>query len=438
MSEKMPINVKSRTIFCRDNLEVLKGINSNCIDLVYLDPPFNKKKVFSAPLGSSAEGASFNDIFKLSDIKEYWLFSLEEQGYTNLFCFLSGIKNIDKKSYNYCYLIYMAIRLIECHRVLKETGSLYLHCDDTMSHYLKIVLDCIFGEENFRNSIIWHYNRWTNIQNQFQSQHDTILFYSKDCSMNKFNVLKEKIASPRKRNLVEINKDGKKVCKRDKDGNIIYRLQTDKPFSSCWNIHRLGNNARERTGYPTQKPLSLLERIIKASSNEGDIVLDPFCGCATTCIASEKLNRRWIGIDTNPKAYDLVQLRLNRDVYEGLDFSGVREEPSFRLDNPKRTDEGKEETRGRYVYIIDNKNHKNCYKVGIAKDVDKRLKSYLTGDPFREEVYSVRYKKLTPYYREIEKFIHYKFNANFEWVEGDLEKIKEEIENYSPDGEKIK
>ena len=134
-------NVSNRTIFCNDNLDIMRGINSECIDLIYLDPPFNKNKKFTAPIGSSAEGASFKDIFREEDLKDEWLQTIREDS-PDLFHYLNGIKGVGKP-YNFAYLVYMAIRLIECHRALKETGSIYLHCDPTMSHYLKTVMDCI-------------------------------------------------------------------------------------------------------------------------------------------------------------------------------------------------------------------------------------------------------------------------------------------------------
>ena len=146
-------NVENRTIFCDDNLDVLKGINSECIDLIYLDPPFNKNKEFTAPIGTSAEGASFKDIFREDDLKEEWLISIQED-HPDLFQYLNGIKGVGKPYY-FAYLAYMAIRLLECHRLLKPTGSIYLHCDPTMSHYLKTTMDCIFSESNFRNEITW-------------------------------------------------------------------------------------------------------------------------------------------------------------------------------------------------------------------------------------------------------------------------------------------
>ena len=147
----MSLNIKNRTIFCRDNIDVLQGINSNSIDLIYLDPPFNKKKMFTAPIGSTAEGASFKDWFREEDVKDEWVQTIKEDN-IELHNFLTGIKTISSNKqylYNYCYLCYMAIRLLEIRRILKDTGSVYLHCDPTMSHYLKILMDIIFGEKKF-------------------------------------------------------------------------------------------------------------------------------------------------------------------------------------------------------------------------------------------------------------------------------------------------
>ena len=135
MNEMTECNVKNRTIFCRDNLDVLKGINSECIDLIYLDPPFNKNKKFTAPIGSSAEGAEFSDIFREEDVKDEWLVTIEEDE-PELYTYLNGIRGVGKP-YNFAFLAYMAIRLIECRRILKKEGSIYLHCDPTMSHYLE-------------------------------------------------------------------------------------------------------------------------------------------------------------------------------------------------------------------------------------------------------------------------------------------------------------
>lgn len=173
----MNLNVEPRTIFCHDNLGVLRGINPQCIDLIYLDPPFNKKKVFTAPLGSAAAGASFSDIFRREDIKTEWVHSIATEN-NELHNLLVGIQSFSNE-YNYCYCVYMAIRLMECQRILVPTGSLYLHCDPTMSHYLKLVMDCVFGERNFRNEIIWGYRTGGASKRYFPRKHDIILHYGK-------------------------------------------------------------------------------------------------------------------------------------------------------------------------------------------------------------------------------------------------------------------
>lgn len=171
-------NVENRTIFCHDNLDVMAGINSQCIDLIYLDPPFNKNKKFTAPIGSSAEGASFKDIFREEDLKEEWLMAIREDQ-PELYHYLDGIRGVGKP-YNFAYLAYMAIRLIECHRILKPTGSIYLHCDPTMSHYLKTTMDCIFGEDNYRNEITWHRSRGKGLNpKRYVNNCDTILYYTR-------------------------------------------------------------------------------------------------------------------------------------------------------------------------------------------------------------------------------------------------------------------
>ena len=180
--------IKNRTLFCKDNLDILQNIDSKTIDLIYLDPPFNKNKVFTAPIGSSAEGASFKDIFRKEDVKDEWVQTIKEDN-IELYNFLNGVKNINSNKYylyNYCYLAYMAIRLMEMHRILKDTGSLYFHCDSTMSHYIKLLMDIIFGEKNFRNEVVWCYSSMQTTKTKFSSKHDTILAYqkSKDCIYN--------------------------------------------------------------------------------------------------------------------------------------------------------------------------------------------------------------------------------------------------------------
>ncbi len=434
----MQENIQNRTIFCHDNLDVLRGIDSGTIDLIYLDPPFNKKKVFSAPIGSSAEGAEFSDIFTEKDVKEEWLESIKQDN-EKLHNFFSGIKNIDgRRSYNFCYIAYMAIRLIECHRVLNTTGSLYLHCDQTMSHYIKIMMDCIFGEKQFRNEIVW--KKYAGVKNYAKSKltiaTDSIFYYAKT---------KNTVLNP----IYEKSDDSYiKAEYKYEDENGVYALlrgrnyqKTGKPkkkyltefkgspITNLWmgnDVTPLNTSSKERTGYPTQKPLALLERIIKASSNEGGVVLDPFCGCATTCVAAERLDRKWIGVDISFKAYDLVRERLSKEVHPTL-FE-VDKKPHFYTYPPARTDNGTEYQQQKHVYVVSNIAYPDEYKVGIAKDINQRITSYQTSDPNRG--YKKEYSVLTPHYRALEKHIHTTFENKHEWVRADLKSIKDAIHTF--------
>jgi site-specific DNA-methyltransferase (adenine-specific) len=416
------INIKNRTIFCSDNLDILEGINSDAIDLIYLDPPFNKKKVFTAPTGTTAEGASFSDIFKEEDVKSEWVLTIKEDN-EKLHNFLNGIKNIDGiKSYNYCYLCYMAIRLIEMHRILKDTGSLYLHCDPTMSHSLKLVLDCIFGERNFITQIIWHYSWGVRTDKKWNRKHDVILVYSKSQNFifNALEVMEKRQAEVLRRLKIGI-KSATMAADKGKSIDKTLALPTD-----VWNIPTINAMSKERVGYPTQKPLTLLEKIIKASSKEGNLILDPFCGCATTCVASEKLGRQWIGIDVSKMAFQLVKERLTKEIpseiwnNKTIHFEKTR--------NLKRTDGGGKYKEKKYVYILEKTSELPYYKVGIAKNIKTRLSSYQIGDKDRD--YKMIYTFATTQYREIEKYIHEKFKNLHEWVEAKPEEIIKEIENY--------
>ena len=361
----MKPNIANRTIYCNDNLEILRGINSGCVDLIYLDPPFNKKKVFTAPIGTSAEGASFKDIFTLEDVKEEWVETIRED-YFSIYRLLEAVKDIEgHTSYNFCYLAYMAIRLIECHRILKDTGSVYLHCDATMSHYLKLLLDCIFGEKNFRNEIVWWYSGPNNTKRYFPRKHDIIFFYVKaHTAPYPFNaddvLIPYSDAFLHRRKYPESKMDnGKGITAqyshdtRD-DDEITRRWGSGKIPSSVWNEFGSGGHisAKERVGYPTQKPLALLERIIHASSNKGDVVLDPFCGCATTCVAAEKLGRQWIGIDISVKAYELVKVRIMKEAVRSDVLFDVDKAVHYTTTPPVRTDDDVDTKDQKYVYVI--------------------------------------------------------------------------------------
>ena len=306
------------TLYTNDNLFILNGLNSNLVDLIYLDPPFNTKRIYSAPIGSKAAGTSFKDMWTWQDVNEAYLDTLAVK-YPSLTKFIATIGGIHSKAMM-AYLTYMAQRIIEMHRVLKDTGSLYLHCDPTASHYLKAILDEIFGKNNFRNEIIWRYKRWPAKQPNFQRMHDVILFYSKQESANRFNTVYEALSAGTMKRW-----KGKK-SKVEYDGTIrLTTKMTDeksigRPADDVWDIQLLNSQSKERTGYPTQKPLALLHRIIKASSNEDDIVFDPFCGCATTCVAAQQLGRKWIGIDIEKQAVNILVERLSNDAGLFKDF----------------------------------------------------------------------------------------------------------------------
>jgi site-specific DNA-methyltransferase (adenine-specific) len=214
----------------------------------------------------------------------------------------------------------MAPRLLEMRRALKNTGSIYLHCDPTASHYLKLLMDAVFGSANFRNEVVWHYRRWTGAAKSFLKMHDIILFYTKT-NTHIFNQL----LTPYTKGSIQRKKQG--VLHRFKNGDEPV-LVSDKELQSegvaendVWHIPFVAPSAGERIGYPTQKQEALLERIIKASSNEGGLVLDPFCGCGTTIAVAERLRRNWIGIDITYLAIDVIKKRFESSgIKDGIDF----------------------------------------------------------------------------------------------------------------------
>ncbi|MBC6428113.1 MAG: HNH endonuclease [Cellvibrionales bacterium] len=321
-------NWVNRTLWTADNLPIMRGMNSETVDLIYLDPPFNSNRNYSAPVGSEAAGAAFKDTWTLDDLDEAWLSEIADQmpAFPRIMDAAGESHSKGMKS----YLIMMAVRLLEMHRLLKPTGSIFLHCDPTASHYLKLLMDAVFGRKSFRNEIVWSYQRWTGATKHFQRMHDLLLFYAMPEAG--FNVLKEPYSIKSK------HKGAKKTVFIDGQMDQFYTADKsrEKAMRDVWEISYLNSQSRERIGYPTQKPLKLLDRIIRASSNEGDMVLDPFCGCATAPVAAELLDRQWVGIDIAPKAADLVQYRLNRG-----EVGEVLYKPILRDDIPQRTDLGK-------------------------------------------------------------------------------------------------
>ena len=381
------MNIKNRTIYCKDNLEILQGINSESVDMIYLDPPFNKKKSFIALKGKAA-GAEFKDTWYADDIKDEWVLSIQEQ-YPKLYLYLFNVKDFAKAS-DYAYLVYMAVRVLECYRVLKSTGSLFYHCDDTMQHYIKLMVDIIFGRSNFRNEIKWRRSASHNDGNNFGRISEAILYYSKTSDFKFNNIYVERedadkyfpyleketgryyrrnvITGPGKQNTLVVNgiemksHPGRMYWSQEKfdkllsegrikinEKNVPYRKvykDEDKglQISDLWvDIQTKTMTKKEKIGYPTQKPLALLRRIIECSTNPGYFVLDPFCGCATTAVACESFDdenrRQWAGIDISIKAYNLVVGRLSRevDLFSNAEFDWLREVGHFD-EAPIRTD----------------------------------------------------------------------------------------------------
>ena len=371
-------NFADKTIWTGDNLDILRGMNSECVDLIYLDPPFNSNRDYEAPVGSAAAGAAFKDTWTLSDLDVAWmgLIADEHPAVANLLHTAGLTHGKGMQS----YLTMMAVRLLEMKRVLKSIGSVYLHCDPTASHYLKLLMDSVFESQGFRNEIIWQRSHPKGLAfTRFATNHDVLLVYgrhgtttwnpiyaSNPNALKQYNLLEPgsgrryqltsllnpnsdrpnltyefkgviKVWRWTKDRMEEADRKGLIVVPRGGKGIPRFKRYLDEqegiPVGDIWHDIPLAP-VKERTGYPRQKPLALLERIIRASSNEGDIVLDPFCGCATACVAADRLGRKWIGIDISPKAAELVSLRLQQAMGSLFHHGYV----TARTDIPRRTD----------------------------------------------------------------------------------------------------
>ena len=307
-------------------------------------------------MGSAAAGAAFKDTWTLSDLDVAWMGLIADEQ-PAMYQVLQAAGMTHGKGMQ-SYLCMMAVRLLEMRRILKDTGSIYLHCDPTAGHYLKLLMDSIYGQANFRSEIIWKRSHGHNSAKRYGPVHDTLLFYSKtdkylwadarlpyddayvaqyfkfDDNDGRGRYWTGDLTGSGTRNGAtgevwrgfDPTQKGRHwmyppdvLDQMDADSRIYWPrtaiawpklkrylaeakgLPLQDIFDDIYALQTMGGNKRERVGYPTQKPLALLERIIKASSNEGDVVLDPFCGCATACVAAENLGRRWIGIDISPK-----------------------------------------------------------------------------------------------------------------------------------------
>jgi site-specific DNA-methyltransferase (adenine-specific) len=304
------------TLYYGDNLAILRDfIKDESINLIYLDPPFNSKAdyniLYKEPTGepSKAQITAFEDTWHWEGAKETFD-EIMDTAHPDVALMMKSFKDFLGPNDMMAYLSMMCIRLIELKRVLKNTGSIYLHCDPTASHYLKVLMDAIFEKKGFRNEIVWCYKRWTAKQDNFQRMHDVILRYSKSEKVI-WNQLYEDFTDQTKKRI----KGGMKIITFiDEHGKKKIRAtdEVSPGVSMCdyWLIPVIAGQAKERLGYPTQKPEALLERIIKASSDEGDVVLDPFCGCGTSISVAERLKRKWIGIDITYLAMKLIKDRL--------------------------------------------------------------------------------------------------------------------------------
>ena len=335
------------TLFCGDNLDVLRQhVADASVDLVYLDPPFQSGKdynvIFESHFGERgderARAEAFKDKWRWGRESEERYAEIERAGGT-LATALRGLRAMLRESDLMAYLCMMAPRLVELRRVLKKTGSLYLHCDPTASHYLKVLLDSVFGPACFKNEIIWRYRRWPAKARRFQRMHDVLLFYAAaPGNRQTFNALYgyERLAASTlktfgtKKQKADFTSGHRKPSVEDGDTlgpplsdywDIDEPDTTGVPLSDSWEVGIIAPIGKERTGYDTQKPERLLERVIRSSSNEGDVVLDPFCGCGTAIAVAEQWKRKWIGIDVTHLAINIIRVRLANAAFE------VRGEP---------------------------------------------------------------------------------------------------------------
>ena len=319
-------NWADKTIWTGDNLHVMRGMNSASVDLIYLDPPFNSKTDYAAPIGSQAAGAAFKDTWTLSDIDAEWINFMEARHPTLYRVLLAAMTDSDKS-----YLVYMAVRLLEMHRILKPSGSLYLHCDPTMSHHLKLVMDAVFGRKAYLNELVWYYRGAGTPKRDFARRHDIILRYGGSDRYFDPNPARQPYAEA---TVARFTHHVGNV-RGDRDyGEQSLNPKGKHPDDVLTDIQPIAPSAKARTGYPTQKPLPLLARIIETSCQRGGIVFDPFCGCATTLVADDDLQRSWIGIDISPKAAELVVHRIS-------ERQGLFRDIIHRTDIPQRTDLGK-------------------------------------------------------------------------------------------------
>ena len=302
-------NFENRTLYYGDNLPALRRMNSETVHLIATDPPFKKQRGFFSDAGGYDDRWTWQkDILGLdrkgnaiAENHDDWIDQIQDDwpGAWRVIDAARAVYGDDMGA----FLCWLGVRLMEMHRILRDDGSIYLHIDHTAHAWVKSLMDAVFGKDNFMNEIVWCYKSGGVSKRYFARKHDTILFYAKDNKFSKFNVLKVKSYG-------QPGGGQGGAVKYYKDKNGTYSIVTARDW---WDISMLSTTHPERTGYPTQKPIALYERIVAASSSPGDIVLDPFCGCATTPIAAERLGRQWVGMDIWERAYTEVTNRLREN-----------------------------------------------------------------------------------------------------------------------------
>jgi site-specific DNA-methyltransferase (adenine-specific) len=327
--------METNKIYHGSCVEKLKEIEANNVDLIYFDPPFFTQRKHTLTNKDNSKTYEFDD--KYNSIEEY----------------LALIENV----------------LQESKRVLKNTGSVFLHCDKTASHYIRVVMDKVFGRENFQSEIIWSYKRWSNAKKGLLNAHQVIFFYAKTQDF-KFNTLYTDYSATTNLDQIlqdrERDENGKSVYKKDENGKVILgKEKKGVPLSDVWEIPYLNPKAKERTGYPTQKPVLLLNQILKIVTEEGDLVVDPFCGSGTTCVSAKSLKRQFIGIDISKDAVELANLRLEKMVISESNLLN------------KGTNEYQEKTE-KELAILQNI---NAFPVQRNNGIDGFLKDHFEGMP---------------------------------------------------------
>ncbi len=418
-------------LYYGDNLTVLReSVAKESVDLIYLDPPFNSNAsynvLFKAPTGerSQAQIEAFDDTWHWNESAERAFDEVMTSGHSDAAIMLKAMRSALGENDMMAYLAMMAVRLIELHRVLKPTGSLYLHCDPTASHYLRVLLDSVFDPRNLRNELTWKrstaHSDTKQGSRQYGRVHDVILFYTKgaewvwnpvytpyDETYTDSHYSKVEDGTGRRYRLGDLTAarpggdtlyewkgvrpytgrywaySKQKMEEFEANGRLVYtktRMPEYKryldempgvPLQDMWtDIDPINSQAQERLGYPTQKPTALLERILSASSNEGDVVLDPFCGCGTTVHAAQKLNRRWIGIDITHLAIALIEHRL-KAAFPGIAYEvhGVPKDLGAARDLAQRD---KHEFQKWIVATIEGQPYK-----GGKKGMDRGIDGYL-------------------------------------------------------------